>query len=203
MFNKYSKIKCWKNVTGLQSAEDVLAQNNVKNIEIGQINGEFNDHFDPKENKISLSSSIYSENSIAAVGIAAHEAGHAVQHNKKYGFIKVRQSLVPVTQICSTLAMPLVFIGLILPVQYSFVINFGILLFGVAVLFQLVTLPVEFDASHRGMAALRSSGNFTEEELYGAKKILSAAAMTYVAALFTSLITLLRLIFLASRRRND
>ncbi len=201
-FNKYSKIKTQENITGLQSAENVLAQNNVEGIKIGHINGEFSDYFDPRKNIISLSNPVYSKNSIVAVGIAAHEAGHAVQYAQKYGFIRMRQGLVPITQICSVLSMPLVFIGLMLSIQYSFIVNVGILLFSVAVLFQLVTLPVEFDASRKGMMALKNSGNFTEEELNGAKKVLNAAAMTYVAALFTSLITLLRLIFLASRRRR-
>ena len=202
MFKKYSKIKTKKNITGMQSAKDILVQNNVESIKISRINGDFNDHFDPRKNMISLSNSVHSKSSIAAVSVAAHEAGHSVQHATKYGFIRVRQGLVPVTRVCSTLAMPLVFIGLMLPVQYSFMVNLGIILFSVAVLFQLVTLPVEFDASHRGIAALTNSGNYTEEELHGAKKVLNAAAMTYVAALFTSLITLLRLIFLASRRRR-
>ncbi|BED93123.1 MAG: zinc metallopeptidase [Candidatus Paraimprobicoccus trichonymphae] len=203
MFNKYSKIKCRKSITGLQSSENVLYQNNINGVEICHIHGQYNDYYDPRNNKISLSDPIYNEASIAAVGIASHEAGHAVQYAKNYGFVKARQRLVPITQLCSSLSTPIICLGLMLPVQYNFIVNFGILLFSFAVLFQLVTLPVEFDASKRALVALQNSGNLTDEEMKGTKKVLSAAAMTYVAALFTSLISLIRLVLISSHRNDD
>jgi Zn-dependent membrane protease YugP len=202
MFNKYSKIKCTKNLNGLKSAEKVLEQNDVFDVSIKQIDGYFNDHFDPTKNKIFLSEPIYSKNSVTAIGVAAHEAGHAVQCAKNYGFLKMRQKLVPVTKICSGLSTPILLIGLMLPVRFNFLVNLGILLFSVAVFFELVTLPVEFDASGRAMAALQNSQYLTEEELKGAKKVLIAAAMTYVAALFTSLISLIRLIWISLSREE-
>ena len=138
---------------------------------------------------------------MAAVGVAAHEAGHATQHFCGYFPLKIRQFLVPVSQFGSNLVMPLVFIGLLLPVRYNFIVNLGIIFFALAVLFQVITLPVEFDASRRALKVLASSGKLREDEIEGVKKVLSAAALTYVAATFTALISLLRLILISKRRR--
>ncbi|MDR1364820.1 MAG: zinc metallopeptidase [Oscillospiraceae bacterium] len=202
IFNKYSKIKCDPRLNGAKSAGIVLYENSISDVEIVRIHGSFNDHFDPTKNKISLSKSVYLENSITAVGVAAHEAGHAAQYASGYGFMKIRQRLVPITQICSGLSMPVLLIGLLLPLQYNFVVNLGIILFAVAVLFQFVTLPVEFDASRRAISSLKNSNRISEKEIYGVRKVLNAAALTYVASLFTSLIYFLRLILISSKRKD-
>lgn len=199
-FNKYSRITCSKKLTGVESAQAVLRYNNVSGVSIGKVNGYFSDHFDSRTNQISLSENVHSHCTVASLSVAAHEAGHAVQNAVGYAPLKIRHSLVPVVQIGSNLAMPLVFIGLILPVQYNFVVNAGIILYSLAVLFQLVTLPVEFNASHRAFLALKGAGLVTPEEEKGVKDVLSAAAFTYVAATFTSLLSLLRLIFISRRR---
>lgn len=200
-FSKYSKIKTLRNITGMQSAQQVLSYNDVHDIPIKHIKGNLNDNFNPSENTIFLSDPVYSNNSVSAVGVAAHEAGHAVQNAQGYTPIKIRQLLVPITQLGSNLSMPLVFIGLLLPVQYNFIVNLGIILFSLAVIFQIITLPVEINASKRAILSLQSANLLNEEELKGAKEVLHAAALTYVAAAFTAIISLLRLI-LISRRRN-
>lgn len=202
-FDKYSKVKNSSGLTGADAAYRVLAQNDVKNVSIEHISGNLNDHFDPQTNVIRLSDSVYSSNSVAAVGVAAHEAGHAVQHANNYAPMTFRKVLVPISNIGSTLSMPLIFIGLLLPVQYDFIVNLGIAIFSLAVLFQLVTLPVEFDASRRAIATLEQGGSLYGEELDGAKKVLSAAAMTYLAATFSAVMSLFRLIFIAGNRRSD
>lgn len=201
-FNKYSKVECSKNITGVESAERVLRHNKVRGVSIGKIYGYFNDHYDSRTNNIALSENVYSKRTVASLSVAAHEAGHAVQNAVGYVPLKIRHSLVPVVQIGSNLAMPLVFIGLALPVKYSFVVNAGIMLYSLAVLFQLVTLPVEFNASHRAFLALKETGMINAEEEKGVKEVLGAAAFTYVAAMFTSLLSLLRLIFISRRRRD-
>ena len=200
-FNKYSKVRSIRGMTGAQAAESVLKWNEVKGVEISRVGGSLTDHFDPRSGSIFLSDSVYNSTSVSAIGVAAHEAGHAVQHDKGYTPIKIRQKLVPITQFSSSLAMPLVFLGLLLPVQYNFVVNLGIALFSLAVLFQIVTLPVEINASQRAIASLESSGILYDEELENAKKVLKAAALTYIAAMFTSILSLLRLIFISQRRR--
>ena len=199
-FNKYSKIRSSKGLTGAEAAEKVLNGNGVSGVSIGKIRGRLSDHFDPRDNSISLSDDVYASTSISAIGVAAHEAGHAVQHAKGYTPIKIRQALVPITQFSSSISIPLVFIGLLLPVQYGFIVNLGIILFSLAVVFQLVTLPVEFNASSRALNSIEQTGILNSEELEGARKVLSAAALTYVAAAFTSVISLLRLLFIAKRR---
>ncbi len=201
-FNKYSKIKCSENITGEQSAQKVLEHNNVSGVCIRKTTGYFTDHFDSRSNKISLSENVHDQSSIAAISVAAHEAGHAVQNEKGYVPLKIRQFLVPITQIGSNLAMPLVFIGLLLPVRYSFIVNFGIILYSLAVLFQIITLPVEFNASRRAFESLKSTNSIEKHEEEGIKAVLSAAAFTYIAATFTALISLLRLIFIARRRKD-
>ena len=189
-------------LTGSEAAYKVLTQNGVTNVAVEHISGNLSDHFDPQTNIIRLSDSVYSSNSVAAVGVAAHEAGHAVQYANNYAPMKFRRVLVPITNIGSTLSIPLIFIGLLLPIQYDFIVNIGIALFSFAVLFQLVTLPVEFDASRRAIATLEQSGTLYDEELIGAKKVLSAAAMTYLAATFSAVMSLFRLILIAGNRRG-
>lgn len=200
-FKKYSEIGA--KLTGVESAEAVLKHNNVSGVSIGKTGGYFSDHFDSRTNHIALSENVHSRSTIASLSVGAHEAGHAVQNAKNYAPLKIRQMLVPVVQIGSNLAMPLVFIGLLLPVKYSFVVNFGITLYSLAVLFQLVTLPVEFNASRRAFAALKEEGLVSPEEEKGVKEVLSAAAFTYVAAMLTSLASLLRLIFISRSRRRE
>lgn len=169
-FSKYSKVRNSRGLTGADAATRVLAQNGVTGVEVEHVSGNLTDHFDPRTNVIRLSDSVYSSTSVAAVGVAAHEAGHAVQHANGYAPMNIRKALVPVTNIGSTLSMPLIFIGLLLPVQYDFVVNLGIALFSLAVLFQVITLPVEFDASRRAIATLEQGGALCGEELTGAKK---------------------------------
>lgn len=201
-FSKYSKVKNFNGLTGAQAAEKVLSQNGITGVVIEHVSGNLTDHFDPKTNTIRLSDSVYSDTSVAAVGVAAHEAGHAVQYAHGYAPMKFRKILVPVTNIGSKLSIPLIFFGLLLPVKYDYVVVIGIVLFSLAVLFQLVTLPVEFDASRRAISTLNQSGTLYGDELEGAKKVLSAAAMTYLAATFSAVMSLLRLILIASNRRG-
>jgi Zn-dependent membrane protease YugP len=199
-FSKYSKIKTSKNITGIDSANQVLLYNGVYDVSVKHIRGNLNDNFNSSENTIFLSDPVHSNNSVSAVGVAAHEAGHAVQNAQGYTPIKIRQFLVPVTQLGSNLSMPLIFIGLLLPVQYHFIVNLGIILFSLAVIFQIVTLPVEINASKRAILSLQNANMLNKEELKGAKEVLKAAALTYVAATFTAIISLLRLILISQRR---
>ena len=201
-FEKYSRVNNSGGLTGADAAYEVLKQHGVNNVNIERISGNLTDHFDPRTNVIRLSNSVYSSTSVSAIGVAAHEAGHAVQYAQGYAPIKFRKALVPVTNIGSTLSIPLIFIGLLLPVQYDFIVNIGIMLFSLAVLFQLITLPVEFDASRRAIETLSQSGMLYGEELEGAKKVLQAAAMTYLAATFTAIMSLLRLLFIVGNRRG-
>jgi len=201
-FHKYSQIATMKNLTGAQAADAVARYGGAYGVMVRCIPGELSDNYDPRSNTISLSGDVYSASTIAAVGVAAHEAGHAIQHAKDFLPNKIRTALVPITNIGSNLAIPIVIIGLILPPQYDFVVNFGIILYSLAVLFQLVTLPVEFDASRRAIKALDETGILYPDELEGAKKVLTAAAMTYLAASFAAILNLLRLLALAGNRRG-
>ena len=206
-FNKYSKQYSRRNLTGAQAAERVLRANGVYNVRIERISGNLTDHFDPKTNVIRLSDSVYGSTSTAAIGVACHEAGHAVQYAQHYAPIKLRATLVPITNLGSKISMPLILLGLVLSflgeMSYFFV-YLGIACFGLSVLFQFVTLPVEFNASRRAMQAIENTQLLTEEEQKGARKTLTAAAMTYVAATATALAQLLRLLVLfgGRRRRN-
>ena len=200
-FNKYSKVANRRGLTGAQAAYQVLTANGVTGVKIEHVSGNLTDHFDPRTNTIRLSDSVYNSTSVAAVGVAAHEAGHAVQHAQDYFPNKLRSAIVPVANIGSKLSWILILIGFLLPVQYNFVITLGIVFFSLSVLFTIVTLPVEFDASKRALATIRNSNLLYDEEYTGAKKTLSAAAMTYVAAAATAIAQLLRLILLANRRR--
>jgi len=198
-FSKYSNVFCSMN--GAQAAEAVLNLNGVHGVKIERVQGSLTDHFDPRTNIIRLSDTVFSSNTVAAVGVAAHEAGHAVQYAKQYAPIKIRAAILPLCNIGSRLSIPLILIGMI--ASFSFLIDLGIIFFALAITFQLVTLPVEFNASRRALAAIREHNLLTKEEDYkGAKKVLSAAALTYVAAFLLSLMQLVRLIAISGRRRN-
>ncbi len=201
-YKKYSKVFSKRGLTADQAARAILDANGLQNVGIGRVSGHLTDHYDPRTNMISLSDSVYGNNSVAAIGVAAHEAGHAIQHATGYGPIKLRSAIVPITQIGSKLSTPLIILGLILGFyQLAYA---GIILFGTVVVFQLVTLPTEFNASRRAITVL-SNGYLDESETKGAKKVLNAAAMTYVAALFVALASLLRFILIVSggRSRRD
>jgi len=200
-FNKYSKVKSYRNYTGADAARKILDDNGLYNVRIEHIGGNLSDHFDPKANVIRLSDATFSDTSVAAIGVAAHEAGHAVQHAVGYVPIKVRNAIVPAVNLASTLSMPLFLIGLLfaLPALTSL----GIILFSAALVFQVVTLPVEFNASRRALTILNQSAMLEEDELLGAKKVLRAAAMTYVAAVISTALQLLRLVLLSNSRRRD
>ena len=203
-FKKYSSKTTRSGVTGYAIARRVLDENGLGNVKIERVAGNLTDHYDPRSNVIRLSESVYDSRSAAAVGVAAHEAGHAIQYAQKYAPIKLRNAIIPISRIGSTLAIPLVFIGLILSQtsrNYIAIAYFGLILFATVALFQLITLPSEFNASSRAISAIESTGTLTADEVDGAKRVLSAAALTYVAALAVSLMQLLRL-FLNIRRRD-
>lgn len=205
-FKKYSKQQSTRRITGAQAAERVLFANGVTGVRIERVGGNLTDHFDPKTNVIRLSDSVHDSTSTAAIGVACHEAGHAVQYAKKYGPIKLRAAIVPVTNIGSKLAMPLILLGLVLSaaMEMSYTLVYiGIACFGLSLVFQLVTLPVEFNASRRAMEAIKNTDLLTQQEQKGARKTLTAAALTYVAATAVALAQLLRLIVLFGRRRDD
>ena len=198
-FSKYSKVYCA--MTGAQAARRVLEINGVSGVKIERVSGQLTDHYDPRTNVIRLSESVYDAASISAVGVAAHEAGHAVQYAKGYVPIKLRSAILPVSQIGSQLSMPLLLLGIVF--SFELLINLGIIFFCAALLFQLVTLPVEFNASRRAMSAIESGYLLTDERsVKGARSVLRAAAMTYVAAVIVSVMQLLRLLSLAGRRRR-
>ncbi len=199
-FARYKKIGSSRGMTGAEAARKILDDNGLYNIGVEHISGNLNDHFDPRSNVIRLSDATYSDSSVAAIGVAAHEAGHAVQHAVGYVPIKVRNAIVPVVNISTQLSMPLFFIGLLLNMMGLAMV--GVVLFSAALVFQLVTLPVEFDASHRALKILSASGMLSESEVGGARKVLGAAAMTYVAAAAATALQLARLLLLVNRRRD-
>ncbi len=202
-FKKYSSKLTGRNITAEQAARKILDSNGLHHIRIEGIAGNLTDHFDPKANVIRLSDSVRTSTSVAAVGVAAHEAGHAVQHAVGYTPIKVRTALVPVANIGSMIGPYLIILGIILSFN-PILIDLGIVLFSAAVLFQLVTLPVEFNASNRAIKILENDMYLESDEVPAVKKVLGAAAMTYVAAAAVSIANLLRFLLLASgRRRND
>lgn len=201
-FNKYSKMTTVRGLSGYGAARRILDANGLSHIKIEQIHGNLNDHYDPIANVIRLSDAVYHSTSPAAIGVAAHEAGHAIQHATNYKPIFIRSKLVPITNIGSMLSMPLFFIGLIFAEALYPLMLLGIALYCLVALFQFVTLPVEFDASARALKVLESSGILKYDELDASKKVLSAAAMTYVAALLNSVLTIFRLLLLANGRRR-
>lgn len=199
-FNKYSQVRNARGLTGEKAAEQVLRNSGVNDVRIERISGNLTDHFDPTTNVIRLSDNVYGSTSVAAVGVAAHEAGHAVQYSVGYSPMKLRASIIPITNIGSKLAMPLIILGLFVTPALT---NIGILLFSTTALFQLVTLPVEFDASNRAMNALETGHILSSDELKKAKKTLNAAAMTYVAALAMAIVQVIRLVVRYGGRSND
>ncbi len=197
-FAKYNKVGNRRGYTGAQVAHWILDSNGLQNVRIERIAGSLTDHFDPSSGVIRLSDSTYSSTSVGAIGVAAHECGHAVQYDVGYFPMQVRRAIIPVTQIGSSVAIPLAVLGIVL--GFSLLTEIGILLFCAVVVFQLVTLPVEFNASRRALKTLDENRILEEEELRGAKKVLTAAALTYVAALLVSIGNLLRLLTLRDRR---
>ena len=205
-FQKYSKVYSIRRITGAEAAQRVLSANGVSGVRIERVGGNLTDHYDPRTNVIRLSDAVYSSTSTAAIGVACHEAGHAVQYAHNFAPIKLRAAVLPVTNIGSKLAMPLILMGVVFSVFADlsfFLVYAGIACFGLSLVFQLITLPVEFDASRRAMQAISSVNILTEEEQRGAKKTLTAAAMTYVAATAVALMQLLRLIMIFGGRRRD
>ena len=206
-FQKYSRQYSQRGITGAQAAQRVLNANGVYGVRIDRVSGNLTDHYDPKTNVIRLSDSVYGSTSTAAIGVACHEAGHAVQYTQNYAPIKLRAAIIPVTNFGSRIAMPLILLGIVCTFLGSFsevLVNLGIAAFGMSLVFQLITLPVEFNASRRAMQAIKDSHLLTPQEQSGASKTLRAAALTYVAATAVALAQLLRLIAIfGGRRRRD
>ncbi len=206
-FRRYSQQLSARHLTAEQAAQRVLSANGVSGVQIQRVSGNLTDHYDPRSNVIRLSDTVYGSTSTAAIGVACHEAGHAVQYAQGYGPIKLRSAVIPVTNIGSRLAMPLILAGLLLYALEDLSITLvylGIACFGLSLVFQLITLPVEYDASRRALRAIEDTQMLTDEELKGARKTLSAAAMTYVAATAVALSQLLRLLVIfGGRRRRD
>lgn len=199
-FDKYSKIQNKRGITGADAARRVLNENGLHDVRIERVSGHLTDHYDPRDNVIRLSDSVYDSSSAAAVGVACHEAGHAVQYAKHYFPIKIRAAIIPITKFGSMLSMPIFLFGLILALEPLLLA--GIVLYSAVTFFQLVTLPVEFNASSRAMEAIKHSGMLDPKEASASAQVLRAAALTYVAALASSLLTLLRLLVLANGRKR-
>ena len=201
-YAKYGKISSQNGMTAMQAARKILDNAGLRSVRIERIAGDLTDHYSPNEKVLRLSDTTINSSSVAAIGVAAHECGHAIQHAKKYTPLSVRNSIVPIANIGSKLSWPMILIGVMFGVTGF--LDLGIIFFSLSFIFQLVTLPVEFNASSRALKILRDSNMLYEDELKGAKKVLSAAAMTYVAAAIATLLSLLRLIILfGGRRRND
>lgn len=199
-FSKYNKVRNFRGITGADVARRILDRNGLQSVIIEKTPGNLTDHYDPKSRILRLSDSVFASTSVAALGVAAHECGHAIQHAQGYVPLKMRHAVYPVVRFSSVLAVPLIIIGLVmstLGMTYA-----GIILFSAVVVFQLITLPVEFNASRRALSVLASENYLYEDELKGAKKVLTAAAMTYVASAITSLMQLLRFVLLANSRRD-
>ncbi|WP_200806057.1 zinc metallopeptidase [Provencibacterium massiliense] len=200
-FSKYSKVRTARGYTGAEAARAILDANGLYNVRVERVAGNLSDHFDPRQNVIRLSQGVYDNATVAAVGVAAHESGHAVQYATGYAPIKLRNAIVPITQFGSSLSIPVLLLGFFMGLQP--LVYAGIILFSAMVVFQLVTLPVEFNASSRALAIIEEQELLGSEELRGAKKVLGAAALTYVAALLVSLMQLLRIILRFGSRRRD
>lgn len=204
-FQKYAKVGSRTNMTGAQAAERILRSAGIHDVSVGRVPGQLSDHYNPATKTVNLSEAVYGATSVAAIGVAAHECGHAIQHAKGYVPLSLRTLFVPVANLGSKLAWPVILLGLLFHSESSqMIINAGIFLFSFAVLFQLITLPVEFNASSRALRLLESQGILSESELPMTRKVLGAAALTYVAGAASSILQLLRLIMLfGGRRRND
>lgn len=197
-FRKWSQIEAGRGITADKVADQILRNYGVNNVKIEMVPGQLTDHYDPRERVLRLSEGVYGNSSIAALGVAAHEAGHAIQHAKGYGAIQFRNAIVPVVNITSNLAIPIFFVGLL--VSIPILLKIGIILFVGVVVFHLVTLPVEFDASSRALKVLQTGSYLNPDELRGAKSVLSAAAMTYLAAALMAILNLIRLVLIARDR---
>ena len=204
-YNKFASYRSMTNMTGAQVAERLLRSAGLYDVKVGQVRGELSDHYNPATKVVNLSDSVYGSTSVAAIGVAAHECGHAIQHAKGYFPLNLRTWFVPVANFGSKLAWPLILIGLFISSESSqLIINAGIFLFSFAVIFQLITLPVEFNASRRALVLLEDQGILSQQELPYTKKVLGAAALTYVASAASAILQLLRIIMLfGGRRRND
>lgn len=202
-FARYSNVRSMSGMTGREAAERILRNSGIYDVQVQHIYGNLTDHYDPRNKVLSLSDSVYNSNSVAAIGVAAHECGHAIQHAKGYAPLSIRGALVPVANFGSTISWPLILMGLLIRSNASMLfINLGILAFSFAVLFQIVTLPVEFNASRRAVRILGETGMLAPDELRGTRKVLSAAALTYVAGAAAGILQLLRLLIIGGRR-ND
>ena len=203
-FNKYSKVRTMSGRTGAQTAEEIAYRCHLGQVRVQHVSGSLTDHYDPRDKTVNLSDSVYSSTSVAAVAVAAHECGHAVQDQKDYVPLRMRHALVPVANIGSSAAWPLILVGIFLNGNTGYLLmQIGIWAFTFAVAFQLVTLPVEFNASRRALAIIRDTGMVTGEELGMARKVLTAAALTYVASAAASILQLLRLLMIVNGRRRD
>lgn len=200
-FNKYSTVRSINGYTGAQVARILLNDAGLQEVEIQQVPGRLSDHYDPRAKVLRLSSDVYGSTSVASIGVAAHEVGHAIQDKESYSALVFRNAIVPVVNFSSSLSWILFFIGILL--SYSTLVTIGIILFSVVVLFQLVTLPVEFNASSRALKLLEARGILYDKEVDGARKVLSAAALTYVAATLMAILQLVRLIAISNRNSND
>lgn len=201
-YAKYAKVRAMSGMTGAQTAEKILHYSGIYDVRIEHVSGDLTDHYDPTNKVLRLSDTTYSARSVAAIGVAAHECGHAVQHAQSYAPLTIRKSMVTVVNLGSSLSWPMIILGIVLG-NNSFLIHLGIILFSLAVLFQLVTLPVEFNASGRALGLLRDTGILYEDEVKSARKVLSAAALTYVASAASTILQLLRLILLFGGRGRD
>ena len=200
-FARYSSVSVRGGLTGAEAARRILDANGLQHVAVEPVAGSLTDHYDPRTQVVRLSQDVYHRSSVAAIGVAAHETGHAIQHARNYAPLSIRTAIVPITQIGSSLSIPLVLLGYLMGNEP--LVNIGILLFSLVTLFQLITLPVEFNASRRALATLDQYRMVTEEEHQGVRKVLTAAALTYVASLLVSLANLLRLILLFGGRRRD
>lgn len=201
-FAKYNRVKSLSGMTGAQAAEKILHSAGIYDVAVQQVSGNLTDHYDPRDKTLKLSDTVYGQSSVAAIGVAAHECGHAIQHDKGYVPLRLRTAFVPVANIGATVSWPLIIIGMFIG-QSQFLIDLGIILFSCAVLFQLITLPVELNASARAVRILDESGILYGDEVIHTKKVLNAAALTYVAAAAASILQLLRLLLLFGGRNRD
>lgn len=203
-YKKYAKVRSARGMTGADAARELLNSRGIYDVRIEHVSGNLTDHYDPRNKVLRLSDSVYGSASVAAIGVAAHECGHAIQHAEGYAPLSLRTAMVPVVNFASTISWPLILIGFLLNGNMSMILlEAGILLFSLAVLFQLVTLPVEFNASNRALALLEQNDILYQDELKSSQKVLSAAALTYVASAASALLQLLRLVILAGGRRRD
>jgi len=203
-FNKYSQLRSMSGMNGAQVAQRVLQAAGIYDVQVRHVSGSLTDHYDPRTKTVNLSDPVYNATSVAALGVAAHECGHAVQHAKSYAPLSIRSALVPIANFGSMLAWPVILIGLLFNTRSSgLIIDIGILLFSAAVLFQLVTLPVEFDASRRALVMLRTQGILADDELRYTRRVLKSAALTYVASAAAAILQLLRIILITNGRRRD